>query len=1294
MKIILIKICLLVMVLIMMSTASRGQSVVPIYSFTNGPSPTQLTKGADGNFYCACVEGPLNGIFKLSTNGLISRLGLIPSGLTPNALTLGPDGNFYGTTAYVDILNPGTVFQVTKTGGYKTIYAFGSNTVQFVSQDGSNPNSLTVGPDGNLYGTTTSGGIYWGTVFKITTNGILTTLYSFTNGNDGGSPNALTLGSDGNFYGTEGGGQDYVFKVTTGGILTSLGEVPYNLAGFGSSPTPALTLGSDGNLYGTVPQQQNADESYNYGIVFQVTTNGGLTTIYSFTGGNDGANPFSPMTLGSDGNLYGLTDGTVFRLSTNGTLTTICDASINQDVNALVLGNDGTLYGSTASTEFLSGTVFKVTTNGDFTTIYTCNNAPRQGGETCGPEGASPKAALVKGPDGNFYGTTPYGGYGSGNGTIFRVTPNGVLTTLYYFGSTTNTDGANPNELTLGPDGNFYGTTYEGGINNNGTIFKVTTNGNFTTLYSFTAIDINNSTNSDGANPNGLTLGPDGTFYGTTVNGGQHSYGYNSTSFGTVFSFTTNGVLTSLYSFNGANDGSAPEALAAGLDGNFYGTTYLGEISGNSLVSNGTIFRMQTNGNLTTIFAFPIVQTNLDGSIVYNQDGEHPNPLTLGPDGNFYGTTSCYGESSPPFGTVFKVSFNGDFTLLYTFTNTVNGASPSYGGFPSYMRLALGPRGVFYGTTGIGGIVGFGGSGGYGTVFQVTTNGIFTPLYDFTGVNDGAYPYAGMALGTDGNFYGTTSGGRNGGIGGIYRFVPFTDTNQPTISITTPTANQTLSNFVFSVTGAASDNVAVSKVWVQLNSGGWNPVTSFTSGNWTEQVTLTMPGTNTVRAYAVDTSGNDSTTNQVSFIYLPSAMLTVQLTGKGTLTPDYSNAVLAIGTDYSMTAAVVAGSGFAFANWSGGTALPLVILTNGLTLKFVMQSNLVLQASFVDTNRPALSITNVAAGLNVSNADFTVKGTAGDNAAVSNVFYLLNNGGWSNAVTGNNWSNWSDAVALVPGTNTIAAYAADTSGNVSTTNSASLFFVVTNQLEVQATGLGTISPNYSNAWLDIGRNYSITSAPAGGFIFTNWTVSTNWLGDAIVVSKILQFTMESNLTLQANFLETNRPRLTITAPMAGQHMTNALAAVVGTTTDSWKVSAVWYQLTNGILPGGTWNLITGTTNNYTNWTAAITLATGTNTVKAYAEDLGGNFSPTNSVSFVSSNTFKLQLNFAVQPLASNGLNYALQISPGLNGRVQVSTDLLDWLTLTNFVGGTNNAINLLDQEATNFNHRFYRAVVP
>jgi hypothetical protein len=154
-------------------------------------------------------------------------------------------------------------------------------------------------------------------------------------------------------------------------------------------------------------------------------------------------------------------------------------------------------------------------------------------------------------------------------------------------------------------------------------------------------------------------------------------------------------------------------------------------------------------------------------------------------------------------------------------------------------------------------------------------------------------------------------------------------------------------------------------------------------------------------------------------------------------------------------------------------------------------------------------------------------------------------------------------------------------------------------------------------------------------------------------------------------------------------MTNALATVVGTAGDNWKVAGVWYQLNNN----GAWNP-TATTNGWTNWTTTLQLTAGTNTVKAYAMDLAGNFSTTNSVSVVSSNTFKLQLAFTnTLPLKTNGLVFSLQLSTGLNGHIQVSTNLTSWITLTNFVG-TNSTITFRDPAATNSPRRFYRAVVP
>ena len=515
----------------------------------------------------------------------------------------------------------------------------------------------------------------------------------------------------------------------------------------------------------------------------------------------------------------------------------------------------------------------------------------------------------------------------------------------------------------------------------------------------------------------------------------------------------------------------------------------------------------------------------------------------------------------------------------------------------------------------------------------------------------------------------------------------------PTCQVTMPTSGLQVSNASLTITGTASGGAGVASVWYQFDGTGWNLAnTTDNWTNWSAIVTLT-PGTNMLQVYAMDNLGDASATKTVTFKYVVSAPLMLQLTGRGTVTPDYSNAVLQVGTTYSMTAAAVAGSGFAFTNWTGGTSLPLVWLTNGATVQFLMQSNLVLQANFLDTNKPTLSITNLVSGQRVSNAVFIVKGTAGDNWQVSNVLCQIDGGVWNSATNLNNWTNWSAGVTLVSGTNTVAAYAVDTSGNLSPTSSVSFQFVVTNQLGVRAAGLGTISPNYSNAWLNIGQNYSMTATPANGFVVTNWTISTNWIGGTITNNATVQFMMASNLTLQVNFADITKPTLTITAPSSGQHMTNALATFAGTASDNWKVNAVWYQLTNAVLTSGTWSLA-ATTNGYTNWTTTVTLAVGTNTIKAYTVDLGGNYSATNSLSVISSNTFMLQLALTnAQPLTTNGLVFSLQLSTGLNGHIQLSTNLTTWTTLTNFVG-TNSTLIFRDPAATNFSPRFYRAVIP
>lgn len=347
-----------------------------------------------------------------------------------------------------------------------------------------------------------------------------------------------------------------------------------------------LTLGADGNFYGTT----QVGGAYDGGTVFKITPTGALTALYSFSGNTGEGYPNSELTLGADGNLYGMTNGatsstkssgtTIFKITPAGTLTTLYSFSGSTGGAypgaALTLGPDGNFYGATeAGGTYNYGTIFKITPDGSLTTLHNFT----------GTDGEGSKATLTLGPDGNFYGTTSLGGFGTTNlagadgfGTIFKVTPAGALATLYSFAG--GAGGGFPSAaLTLGPDGTFYGMA-------NGIVVKVTPTGAVTKLYSFSEGDPSPGT--------ALTLGPDGNFYGTIATGGAYKYG-------TIFKITPGGVLTTLYSFSGA-DGAGPAAtLTLGSDGTFYGTTQSG-----GAYNGGTIFRFNES-NIPSINANGIV---------------------------------------------------------------------------------------------------------------------------------------------------------------------------------------------------------------------------------------------------------------------------------------------------------------------------------------------------------------------------------------------------------------------------------------------------------------------------------------------------------------------------------------------------------------------------------------------------------------------------------------------------------------------------------------------------------------
>lgn len=379
-----------------------------------------------------------------------------------------------------------------------------------------------------------------------------------------------------------------------------------------------------------------------------------------------------------------------------------------------------------------------------------------------GTDGAGPYGAFVQGTDGNYYGTTS----GNNGGTVFRLTPSGNLMTIYQFCSQTNcADGWFPFAgLVLGSNGEFYGTTLRGGTYGGGTVFQITRSGALSTLYDFGNQAI------DAQVPYGsLAQGPNGNFYGTTRIGGTYELG-------TVFEITPAGKLTILHNFcsvPSCSDGQNPESgMVLGTNGDFYGTTV-----GGGLNEAGTIFEITPSGKLITIYSFCSQSECADGS--------WPDaPLSLGSDGNLYGTTSGPGNA----GTVFRITEQGVLTTLYSFCSQygcTDGSNPFAG-------VVQDADGNLYGTTEYGGILECPpGLQGCGAFFEISSAGQFTVLHTFCTAgdpcSDGMYPATTLLQGTNGILYGATlaGGGSNicndGGCGTLFSssmgLTPFVEAN-------------------------------------------------------------------------------------------------------------------------------------------------------------------------------------------------------------------------------------------------------------------------------------------------------------------------------------------------------------------------------------------------------------------------------------------------------------------------------------------------------------------------------------
>jgi uncharacterized repeat protein (TIGR03803 family) len=310
-----------------------------------------------------------------------------------------------------------------------------------------------------------------------------------------------------------------------------------------------------------------------------------------------------------------------------------------------------------------------------------------------------------------------------------------TYTPLYSYGTQTG-DPRNPvpnGLMAQGRDGNLYTTTSMGGATSGGAAFNITTSGSITKLFDFA---------SNEAAIGGLTLGFDGNFYGTTSGGGTSNVG-------TVFKLTPAGQRTTLWNFTSFNDGANPSyAPLQGQDGNFYGVN-----PDDRTGDYGLIYKITSKGALTVRGDF--AATN----------GNNPNLPVQGMDGNFYGTTRFGGINGAGCtigcGVVYKMASSGKITVLHSFAGY-----PSDGSLPVGV-LVQANDGTLYGTTYQGG------ANNQGIVFKITTGGAYTLLYSFNDVagSDGIHPWTGLALGTDGNLYGTAQGGKhNAGV--LFKITP------------------------------------------------------------------------------------------------------------------------------------------------------------------------------------------------------------------------------------------------------------------------------------------------------------------------------------------------------------------------------------------------------------------------------------------------------------------------------------------------------------------------------------------
>jgi uncharacterized repeat protein (TIGR03803 family) len=720
-------------------TASISRSYVPtpppfavVKTFDDPGYFPYLIKGRDGVFYGVTnIGGGYNGgtVFRINADGtgyaVLRTFHETPSdAYGPTSIVEGSDGLLYGCANFGGTpTSAGVVFSIAKDGSnYRNIRAF------TVSSEGLSPNTLMEASDGMLYGTSLTGGLNnRGVVFKLSKDGnVYSVIRNLDTFSEGKYARTLVQGSGGTLYGTYGstptaGSGGGIYKINTDGtgfvVVKTFGG---SLSPDGSNPRAPLYCASDGFFYGTA----SSGGSVNRGTVFRINPDGtGFVVIKAFAAdGSEGSVPASPLCEDDTGVLYGTCGsggafqiglGTLYKLARDGTGFAVLKNFTATDgyvplTCPLLAVNGAIVGGTTRGGGSDHGTLFKVQADGNGYTVLKHFGAPN---------GSLTLTPVTEGTSGVLYGSTRSGGV-SNEGTLYKVNTDGSeFQVLYPFSKTVQ--GSVTQSVLVGSDGYLYSPSTE--------LFRLNPDGTGrTVLHHFNG-------SPDGESPSALIEGSDGVLYGTTILGG-------STSSGTVFRINRDGSGYNIihdFSVSEPEGQGAYGKLTEGSDGFLYGTTYFGGGNG-----GGTVFRVSKTGDTYTVLR----------NFSLSTDGGNPfSGVTLGTDGMLYGVTSTGGPNS--LGTIYRLNTDGsNFTVLHAFPETsTDGSKPYYGGLVEY-------NGVLYGTTAEGGTF------SQGTIYMLRKDGTGYSVLVNLGADpaEGVAPNATLLLGKDGNLYGSCGYGRYG----------------------------------------------------------------------------------------------------------------------------------------------------------------------------------------------------------------------------------------------------------------------------------------------------------------------------------------------------------------------------------------------------------------------------------------------------------------------------------------------------------------------------------------------------